>query len=638
MHPDLRVSNLDRLPLARRLLAKSLIADTSLTLLTQLSNSMREASHRPARIKEFLPVFYILLDPARIPELEALDILDPNTYGNLWGGIISLDCLSLSRLSFSIFPDLWPRISAWSLFLVTHEGFLSGVFGSEQTRRASLQIMEFCGYMAQNAANKASILSSPTSRVLAMHSWACFSPTNIPKHQHSHRLIYNIIVEGKFGWDDIPERLAGSVSDLARLIMRQCEHIVPLKSAQSNVDLNCDKRHLLVIAFALVVHLDGIDDEQAHEFPLLAALVRRGFVKTVTITARAVSTGNVPCSSHRTPNELPYCLTFLREVFRISKGNREIRMALRCEVLPTLLELSRREQHRSLAENSTVRGLVDALTQCTVFYHILGDLSKYLAEIDDRIDEYLSKLPVDYQDGDLANSWRTLQKAVAERMYYRTVFDSEKSPSLGVCGNAECGIIADKKKLRRCSSCRGVMYCSRQCQALDWQSRHRSSCALEEASCRNLRLNYTHQEYGFLLHLVHYDYLRERLFIAAQHIQGWADKPGAWFFTQFDYRRFPAKVATFSGKEQSLGALRGSGFMDVRLITLPYGLNGSRDLGMIKVSRESSVVPDKLKDIAVRMVSESLTNRQLSDECKAAMELEGLTMMTWDASTPEVFY
>ncbi|KAK6966581.1 hypothetical protein R3P38DRAFT_3245866 [Favolaschia claudopus] len=113
MHPDLRVSNLDRLPLARRLLAKSSITDTSLTLLTQLSDSMREASHRPSCQNQRISTRVLHLTrsrtyPRRFPEIEALDILDPNS-------------------SFPIFPDLWPRISTWYLFLVTHKGFLSNV-------------------------------------------------------------------------------------------------------------------------------------------------------------------------------------------------------------------------------------------------------------------------------------------------------------------------------------------------------------------------------------------------------------------------------------------------------------------------------------------------------------------------------
>ena len=59
---------------------------------------------------------------------------------------------------------------------------------------------------------------------------------------------------------------------------------------------------------------------------------------------------------------------------------------------------------------------------------------------------------------------------------------------LGACHHAECGKLLPRRKLKRCSACKVMLYCSAACQAENWTAGgHRQVCR-ELQSMREARV------------------------------------------------------------------------------------------------------------------------------------------------------
>ncbi|KAJ7715620.1 hypothetical protein B0H16DRAFT_1741776 [Mycena metata] len=122
MHQALEIAALDDLPLSIRRMALA-AANGSVPDLKNLRSIARSTK------TSFLPVVYILLDPARIPTPEAFDaILEHNASDHaITTAIMAWDLLLGIQMSWDAVLDLWPRLWAWFEFLDTYSDILSSL-------------------------------------------------------------------------------------------------------------------------------------------------------------------------------------------------------------------------------------------------------------------------------------------------------------------------------------------------------------------------------------------------------------------------------------------------------------------------------------------------------------------------------
>ncbi|KAJ6456666.1 hypothetical protein C8R45DRAFT_943477 [Mycena sanguinolenta] len=127
MHRAVDIANLQRLPGSRTRVALAACKDNpSLGDLRTLASLLTKA---PASQKIFyLPVLYIVLDPARIPTADDLESLQPNTTAHISCASRSLMMLFSFPIACSSHPGLgctlWPRVWQWAYLMHEHREYI----------------------------------------------------------------------------------------------------------------------------------------------------------------------------------------------------------------------------------------------------------------------------------------------------------------------------------------------------------------------------------------------------------------------------------------------------------------------------------------------------------------------------------
>ncbi|KAK7022102.1 hypothetical protein R3P38DRAFT_3538310 [Favolaschia claudopus] len=388
MHVDLRLSSLNKLPIMKRRLAESMI---NMPLTRQsLAEFALLIDYSPSILSTgFAPVFYLLLDPTRIPQVDTLDSLAPNILYDfhLWSGFLSLNGLFTSRPSHETFEDLWPRISTWSYYIFQHEEFLCTALELGLMKEFYFQMMRFLGYISESARDKAIFLSDPKSQIFAARAYSCFSvPSDFLGYQWILDTPIRIILnEADVHLDNLLEGIRGDISDLARIVFRQCEVAVPPLATE--MDLS-EFVHLAV-AFSIIVRTDksraDLEKPKASEQrpdllrPLCAALVPLGFTRTVTLAALTLS--RIPVSKFNEAHRviMVQCICFLKNCSEQDQGTLVVESALQHGLLDVLLAASNGKHFAPDTRLCVCDILVGVLTRFTLHYRALGKMDEFLA-------------------------------------------------------------------------------------------------------------------------------------------------------------------------------------------------------------------------------------------------------------------
>ncbi|KAJ7633245.1 hypothetical protein FB45DRAFT_914707 [Roridomyces roridus] len=100
------------------------------------------------------------------------------------------------------------------------------------------------------------------------------------------------------------------------------------------------------------------------------------------------------------------------------------------------------------------------------------------------------------------------------------------------CDNISCNKLAAKTDFMRCSACKKSYYCSRDCQATDWNDGgHREACeeSTETLLCDE-RMSSTTREQSFIRMI-----FRDTIKCLREH-------PGAGYFVEFNYVTTPVEI------------------------------------------------------------------------------------------------
>ncbi|KAJ6483212.1 hypothetical protein C8R45DRAFT_1215101 [Mycena sanguinolenta] len=127
MHPALHPDNLKRLPRAMRLAANDAISPTrTVEDIRRIQKHLATATRTQARC--MLPVLYVNLDTAELPELDAFDTEapPPATVSAIGRALIALYSLYGLKSLETAGADLWPRVWPWARFLHVYRAQLPG--------------------------------------------------------------------------------------------------------------------------------------------------------------------------------------------------------------------------------------------------------------------------------------------------------------------------------------------------------------------------------------------------------------------------------------------------------------------------------------------------------------------------------
>ncbi|KAJ7635535.1 hypothetical protein DFH06DRAFT_1436084 [Mycena polygramma] len=608
MHPSLRLSDLDWLPLYPRRIAMAACAPHPSAANIERFAHCLEAN--PQQAMDFLPVFYSLLDPVRIPTAEQLDSCSAGMISTVYAASTSIQALFSAKISPELGPDMWPRVWQWTEFLYTFREFLDALTSPPSEEQLCLGLLDFNHHLWRYAPNRGMVTSTSGFQAMVVRAWTCsLRVDDLARNAPTSALfsVHKFLSRGPVLLDDRIEGAGGTIHDFAQLVIKHFDLIA------TRGDAPWTPNQLLVLKLVLDIVLvtDGIDVvvqydliEQSHPseptdlHPLSSALASPAFVEALTIHARTLS-DTMPADDLGIVNK---CFALLIVIFKIPTGSRSLRVSIQHGLLLAIVACAKGGGSGNL--HDTLRLLLaQVITPASIHYHVLTDLATASIAASQEIGSH------SFQRPDVYAAWNRSVSCIEVRLEVLRAFDSEKEYlSRAACDNIECGIILEKARLKSCAGCRNMLYCSIPCQRRDWESGHRESCVFHCTYRASIDLAYTSREYAFLRALLHHDYqlMRDADYYKI-YVKGWAAQPDSALFTTFDYKLdgLTLSVQHAHGRntdqeywaDMFARAFRSSGRMEVHVMAVTEGCR-TRNL-LIPLRRPTSPeLPDAVRQLA----------------------------------------
>ncbi|KAJ7504782.1 hypothetical protein B0H11DRAFT_2273314 [Mycena galericulata] len=604
MHHALRKSSLNKLPASFRRIAIAVLAsnlsEESIQHFASFLDTLSEDS-----LADFLPVHYTLLDPARIPTANQLDSCPEDVIRTVALALLSLEAVFAAKTTTppEAGPDLWPRVWRWVEFMLTYREYLGSWIHFPSEDEFCRGFIRFSQHMCSHIPNEPLIVSTPGFPAVAARVWASILQDDRLTGDDGPRLsipLWFLTHTGPFV-DDMIEGAGGSMDDLARLMVLQLEFLVTVPDIMLI--------QLLEFVLNIVALTDRIgqkDEPDPNPKRLCLAMVSHGFIKILTIITHQLSEISDPDPGR----VIDKCLHLLTVVFQTERGNAALRVALKNGLIGTIVTCAQRPFSNAI--NHTLHFLlVHILPPATVYYRVLVDIAPgYFGAA--------GNIPPDmFHRADVFEAWTKFMQLVSARLGILRVFDVNQHISRRACDNVDCGRILKETDLKCCAGCREALYCSRECQRIDWDSGHRESCMLYLSRHEVIRPLYTSRECAFFRALLSLEYESSRARIYLEFVKAWAAKPDAEFFALYDYKNFRLQVtlheitADSDDDESSrywaymiARAARSAGRMTLNIMRMREG-TGQLDL-VIPLRRTTADVPHALKKIATGMTSVDL--------------------------------
>ncbi|KAH8118612.1 hypothetical protein DFH11DRAFT_1568335 [Phellopilus nigrolimitatus] len=178
----------------------------------------------------------------------------------------------------------------------------------------------------------------------------------------------------------------------------------------------------------------------------------------------------------RACNATAKCFTFILSILERPYGDIWMDALFTHGFLDSLLRvfpLLDQEPLRSSFHKVAVGVLTDFLPRICMLYSKTERVVKAMKDAcTDEVQKRAASSPV-------AKEWNLFERFLFERATYKYFFD--KNEDLGIksvrCGNPGCENVDSKNDFKKCSGCKSVMYCSRECQIIAWKSKgHKKEC------------------------------------------------------------------------------------------------------------------------------------------------------------------
>ncbi|KAJ6456726.1 hypothetical protein C8R45DRAFT_1222051 [Mycena sanguinolenta] len=610
MHRALDIANLQRLPGPHTRVALAACKDNpSLGDLHAVASLLTKA---PASQKIFyLPVLYIVLDPARIPTADDLESLQPDTTARISCASRSLTMLLSLPIARSSHPGLgctlWPRVWQWIYLMHEHREYIP----SSMVLPEITLYFVFLHFVEQNfypLADSPLVTLAHGFRSFIGKAWAMLARMKSSPDRFAFCVKYFALTLWEVDFADpvhfmeLVDGAGGSLEDLARL---STEFLDPSDPSIRELSPLCvsSLAHLIVKSDE---EPDGdLDPSPRQKF--LETLRQRDFLPALLTgmdafveTAQADSTLMV------------LWFDVLEQVLYAPRTYRWLPTVIRAGLLHTMTRVSLR--FPGDLDDSIKYLLRNVLPEGMVYYHVVAAMEEIL--------ENLTEVChcTEFKALGTFNDWSEFLDLAEVRV--DLIRELDWAETFKACDNVECGELQDRSQCRRCSGCKCMYYCSQECQTVDWRrGGHRKHCSsntmLSLTESRNCTLGF--RERQFIWAVVQNDYLLEVDYIYQQQSELLVADPDVLPLTLFDYTYLPVKISVHPIAESPITdtlnkigaewmdivsrAERSCGRMQLHVVQVPEGIDTPR-LWVIPLRSSSSQIYDAIRELAEDLPSD----------------------------------
>ncbi|KAJ7181919.1 hypothetical protein C8R46DRAFT_1210321 [Mycena filopes] len=607
MHPSLRLSALNALPISTRRIALA-AAKGSLHNLERLHNIMTEATSTVL----MLPVVYAALDIARIPNPELLDtpdLISVRTRSELATAALAwailhameipdgLDVLTETTLLLDIvvFPDRFHDNDDISDRITATSGFYPAV-----ARAWKLLLDE------EDMDLKDAGLTAVLNLIAA------------PKEKPREPGMLSELAEG----------VGGSYARLASLILRHVSDTLGTGAG----GLSGNDVFALFGGFMFISDVAEEAAQNNDEYNparrLLRELVQNDLIKHLVRTQSAVlSEAPDGVSGVETINKSFVILRHLMDqrILRLIIPN-----ALDQGLLQTIVLCARRSS-LSETQHHLEFFLRELLPSSTVYCDVIPPMEEAIAGVKTLVstDAFIKS--------EIFADWTHFLSIAQERFALLESFDSRDLVAQKACDELDCSIILEKTRFQRCSACQTFYYCSRVCQVADWKKGgHRETCSLYRSLGLTENIRYLPRERSFMRAALHQEYLKRRQQICRDAVICLQAYPDAGYFVGFDFVDSPVSATVHSLAAQSwethdilrrcgpewaayvARAVRSEGTMTIHTMRVREGILAKH--WVVPLRAKTSELQETLKSIAGELASGETAVEDLDEEVAGLLE------------------
>ncbi|KAJ7150462.1 hypothetical protein C8R43DRAFT_951438 [Mycena crocata] len=484
-----------------------------------------------------LPVLFVNLDPARIPDEDQFDpeAPTPEAQSAICRASLALSTLYSIRFPLVIAPDLWPRVWQWASFICLYRDHLPYIPRQTETE-ICLEIVLFAGMLEGHAEAYRLVNSTPGIRLMVAKAWRHgLAITDPGRHDLVLRSLRSFLVSESAAE---PEHLAelidgagGSLDDLARLVVSYVTALSPGPDDPADMEITSELCLQSILEFVSRVEpaIDAAESAGKPLGPFGTALVAHGFIGALTEILDGM--GDVAETPRLGFNMLGAIL------FR-GPGPVGITEALEYGLLHALVVCAQGRMGSKIS--SALDMFPDSiLPQFLVYATVVSALRDGLKEITEEI-----YTPA-FKGSKFYGKWEGFYELAQERVGILTALESGESSSMKACDNIECSAIRVKRKFKRCSGCLCLYYCCEACQHHDWTSGgHRTVCRFYGTLSlgKHNDLHLTARGRSFLRAVVTSSYMASLDDVCAAQVAFLHRHPGEDYVVLFDYTGGAAKV------------------------------------------------------------------------------------------------
>ncbi|KAJ7676657.1 hypothetical protein DFH06DRAFT_1317276 [Mycena polygramma] len=231
MHPTLRIENLGRLPFPFQRFADAACTPARIIediMCTQYALTLI----KPAERVGLLPVFYLNLDPGRMPSADQIDRFTPTTRTDITSAAFSLVTILQIDAPRAVALEMWPRIWSWFNFIDTYRDYFPDTELPSQ-KNLFTYFLVFTRHLYEDRSAYSGLLSTAGFARTIVKAWTFLSTleeTNLVARVLGDLSLFMLdTTEGLTpeNLDEVLEGAGGSFDDLARLMLTFLRLIVP---------------------------------------------------------------------------------------------------------------------------------------------------------------------------------------------------------------------------------------------------------------------------------------------------------------------------------------------------------------------------------------------------------------------------
>ncbi|KAJ6493305.1 hypothetical protein C8R45DRAFT_185302 [Mycena sanguinolenta] len=635
MHPALRTDNLRRLPRTMRLAANAAIsADRAPADVRAVERYLVTAT--PTQAKCMVPVFYINLDTAELPDLDGFDAeaAPVDTVSTIGRALIAMYSVFAIKSIDDAGPDLWVRVWPWARFLHFYHAHIPGMTPLNESDFC-LSFLSFAGRQSEHPETAALMKATPWFWYMLGQAWIHLpAAVGLLVRMQACNDITCFIVEEQVAdpvnMAHLVDGAGGTLHDLAGLVVSFLEEFGPgndASMAQNQMSIGFLGRMLIFVGLVDPALQDPLRATGVL-VPFGRALIARDIIPPVIKAVSSLTLSNGSTSPVLTM--ICSCLDLLSSLFLSTHGYVKIPEAVDAGLLQALILSAQcpfgdRDWQKyyklyfilllplSLVHHRFIYALSEALHPGTV--DLIASSSFRQCAMYDIFTQFLSF-------------------AMHRLEILRAFVSNKASRNVKACDNLQCSQIDAKTAFRRCSGCQAFYYCSEICQTTDWHhGGHRDACISYGKILLSPKndVDFTARQRSFLRVLVQHDYRQERLRLLSQQTLFMNAYPGMAYLIVHDYadERPTIEVRSvtvvdsdkdFTGVEWNnilSRAAASGGKMVIHVVTI-YDPQGTRRF-VIPLRAKTSQIHDRQRQLATEMGS-SWNGKYVGDELSALLD------------------